>query len=207
MPVNPVWPKLFGEKYWPEEEGCRRNVPAERAGGIADGFAGGELLDRRAAEHAMVRVDAAVEDHLRECGDIARGGEKSRVAGDAAHGPGVFVVDFALDQALAIGRIVFGGSDARATDFARRIEERIVHPSGAKICLLGEFVERIAGEALDDFAEQDKSEIGVFDLRCRARGRAARPSRARERRRDPSLLDRNRDARAGRNRAAAACAR
>ena len=61
-----------------------------------------------------MRVDAAIENHLRECGDVAGGGEKAGVAGDAAQGPGVFVMNFALEQALAIGGVVFGGSDARA---------------------------------------------------------------------------------------------
>ena len=61
-----------------------------------------------------MRVDAAVEKHLRECGDIARRGEKSRVARNSAHRPGVFVMHFADDQALAKGGVVFGGSDARA---------------------------------------------------------------------------------------------
>ena len=71
-------------------------------------------VDGGAASDAVMRVDAAIQHHLRERGDVARRGEKARVAGDAAHGPGVFVMDFALDQALAVGGVVFGGSDARA---------------------------------------------------------------------------------------------
>ena len=46
----------------------------------------------------MVGVDAAIEHHLREFGDVARGGEKAGMAGDAAHGVGVFVMNFALER-------------------------------------------------------------------------------------------------------------
>ena len=56
-------------------------------------------------------VDAAIENHLRENGHVARCGEKAGVPGDAAHGPGVFVMHFALDQALAVGGVLFGGRD------------------------------------------------------------------------------------------------
>ncbi len=92
VPVKPVWPKLLGEKYSPEEEGgAGTSQPSARAESPIV-VARGELLDGRAPEHAVVRVDAAVEHHLRECGDIARRREKSGMAGDAAHGPGIFVV-------------------------------------------------------------------------------------------------------------------
>ena len=39
-------------------------------------------------------------------------------------------------------------------------------PSGAKISLRAKCVERDAGEAFDNFAEKDKAEVGVFDLRA-----------------------------------------
>ncbi len=118
-----------------------------------------------AREDAMVGVDAAVQDHLRENRDVAGGGKKSSVAGDAAHGPGVFVVHFALQQALAEIDVVFGGSN-RGPQLARRIELRIVHAERRENVLLGEFVERDSGEALNDFAEQDETEVGIFHLRA-----------------------------------------
>ena len=53
-----------------------------------------------------MRINAAIEEHLRERGDIAGRGEKSGVARNATHGPGIFVVHFAPNQALAIGGVV-----------------------------------------------------------------------------------------------------
>ena len=80
-----------------------------------------------AGDDAMMRVDAAVENHLGKGGEIAGSGKKSRVAGDAAHGPGIFVVDFALDEPSCDRSRRFPWARFAARNFARRIEERVVH--------------------------------------------------------------------------------
>ena len=118
------------------------------------------------AQDAVMRVDAAIEHHLRECGDVAGGGEKPGVAGDAAHGPGVFVVHFAL-RAGACGRWRrLRWERCASAGSCGGLKRELFIPSGAKISLR-EFVERIAGEALDDFAEKDEAEVGVFDFLAR----------------------------------------
>ena len=85
----------------------------------------------------MVRVDAAVQNHLREGGDIACGGEQSGVAGDSAHGPGIFVVNFAPDEPLAEGRVVFRGSDS-SRSLRGGLNMELFIPSGVENVLLRE---------------------------------------------------------------------
>ena len=132
----------------------RGHVPANRAGGIADGYARGEFLDGGAREQAAVRVDSAVENHLREDGQIARGGKKSGVPGDAAHGPGILIVHFAPNEALAKLLVVLGGSDA-APQGLRRIEKRFGHRERLENVAGGESVERFAGEAAARFRREE----------------------------------------------------
>ena len=113
----------------------------------------------------MVSVNAAIEDHLRENGDVASRGKKSGVAGDAAHGPGVFVVDFARTSRLRKW-CRFRWARCRARSERGGLKSEFFIASGAKISLCANSVERFAGKALDDFAEQNESEVGVFDLRA-----------------------------------------
>ena len=80
--------------------------PAESAGAAGKLLRRGELGDGGALEDAIVSVDAAVEEHLAERGEVWRCAEDTRVAGDAADAEGVFVVN-------SVGAIqdqrVFGG--------------------------------------------------------------------------------------------------
>ena len=78
------------------------------------------------------------------------------MAGNAAHGPGVFVVDFALHQALAKIQIVFSGRNCRP-ELTRRTEQGSVHAQRRENVLLRVFVECDSGEPLNDFAEHNKS--------------------------------------------------
>ena len=49
-----------------------------------------------------------------EAGEIGRAGKKSGVAGDAAHHAGVFVMHFALDDAMAESAVIVGRRNERA---------------------------------------------------------------------------------------------
>ena len=85
-----------------------------------------------AREQAMVGVDSAIEHHLREDGHIAGRGEKAGMARDAAHGPGIFVVHFAPDQALAkVASFSVGAISGRRRRGGLNIERFM--PSGSKI--------------------------------------------------------------------------
>jgi hypothetical protein len=85
------------------------------------------------------------------------------MAGNAAHGPGVFVVHFRVDRAATKGAVVFRWGDACAQP-SGRIEERRRHAQRREDTRAGKRIERSAGDALDDRAEKDKAQIGVFDL-------------------------------------------
>src|SRR5216683_7568405 len=74
--------------------------PSEGARAARKLLRSGELRDGRAPQDAVMRVDAAVQEHLAKGSKIGRGAEESGVAGDAADGEGVFVVDLALHQAV-----------------------------------------------------------------------------------------------------------
>ena len=112
----------------------RGAVGKERHGGVGD--------------DAHVVVDAAVQHHLGEDGEVGGGGEESRVTGDAAKREGVLVVHLALER-IAARRGDFGGRDAVPHRVGRE-EERVVHPERLEDALGEEDVEAKAGDRLDD---------------------------------------------------------
>ena len=130
MPVG-IGAKIFS--------GLRRiggSVPAERAGSACwNGFAAGKEGDRFRAENR----GSALEHGGRENRDVVRVGKQARVSGYTAQDRGVFVLNFALDYAIAEGAaeggvfpscgfnaLVGGWGNAGANSF-RRVERRIRH--------------------------------------------------------------------------------
>ncbi len=91
------------------------DIPAEAAQNrlIGGRLRRGEFLDRGGAEQADSIALAVVQHHLRELGEIGRGGEHAGMTRDAAHVAGRIVVHLAA-QRLARRWIDFRGSDARA---------------------------------------------------------------------------------------------
>src|SRR6185503_20419604 len=69
-------------------------IPAQRA---RSGSSAGEQLDRGIARDPDSVVLALVEHHLGENREVGGAGKEPSVPGDAAQGPSVLVVDFALD--------------------------------------------------------------------------------------------------------------
>ncbi len=92
----------------------------------------------------MVRVDAAVQEHLAECGEIGRGAEETGVTGHSANGEGVFVVNFAVHQAVPQVVVDFRWRDA-GPEFLRRAEHGIFHAERREDVGFCEVVERVAG--------------------------------------------------------------
>src|SRR5579862_6355876 len=113
-----------------------------------------------------MRVNTSIQNHLREDGNVSGCRKQTRITCDSAHGPGVLIVNFALNQAFAIAQVILSGRNARATR-TRRIEQRSFHSEWRKDFFSREFRQRFAREALDDFAEQDESKIGILDLLAR----------------------------------------
>src|SRR5690349_45846 len=83
------------------------------------------------------------------------------MAGYSAHDGGVFIVDFALDQAMAEGAVVFGGRDCES-DFGWRVEAGVRKIEFGKDLAPAELVENFAGEPFERFAQQDEADITVF---------------------------------------------
>ena len=71
-----------------------------------------------------------------------------------------------MDLLAAIFLIIFRGSDARAQRFRRR-KHRIRQAQRLADGIFREGVEILARQSLDDLAQQNKSEIGIFDVRAR----------------------------------------
>ncbi len=91
---------------------------------------------------------------------IGRGAEESGVAGDAADGEGVFVVDLALHQAVPQIVINLCRRNPRPKFFGRA-EHGVFHGERREDISLCEVVERAPGESLDDFRHEDDAEIGI----------------------------------------------
>ncbi len=113
-----------------------------------------------------MRVDTSIQDHLGEDGDVSGSRKQTRITGDSAHSPGILVMNFALNQAFAIAQVILRGRNAGAKR-TRRIEQRSFHFERRKDFLSREFCQRFTREALDDFAKQDESKIGILDLLAR----------------------------------------
>src|ERR1700722_345423 len=99
----------------------------------------------------MVRIAAAVQQRLTKGRKIGRGTEKPGVGCNPADGEGIFVVNFALHQAMT--KIVI---DLRWRDlwpkFLRGAKHGVRHSQWIENIALGQIIKRAASKALDDFA-------------------------------------------------------
>lgn len=104
----------------------RRHGPAERARSAGELLRRSELYNRRVPQDSLVRIDAAVQQHLAKRRQIWRGAEHSRVPGNAANRVRIFVVYFALDQPVPV-IVVDLRRRNRWPEFFRRLVHRILH--------------------------------------------------------------------------------
>ena len=120
----------------------------------------GEERDRRIGHDANAVVDAAIEQHLREHGEVFGGAEQSRVTGYATEGIGIFVMH------LAAQRIAARRRDFRWRDPYRRHRVRtemgVRHAELGEHTALEECVERPAAGRFCHEAEQVGPEVGVL---------------------------------------------
>ena len=109
------------------------------------------MKERGAAlQHALCK-----NRHVQGCGKTAS------MAGDSAHDEGVFVIDLALNHAVAERLVIFGWGDERLP-ILRRAEGHARETERGKDLALAEAVERLAGEALQSFAQQDEADIAIL---------------------------------------------
>ena len=181
---------MRGPKYFPDCEGAD-GVSQPRARDVPAG------ADSRRVNSATVsgrRMGAAgVEHGMGELGEIGGGREKPGVSGYAAEDAGIFVLHFALDDAIAesaAGGVIasarrglrFRRLPARVSDphgpsrssavggiergFLRRIEG-CIHAERGKDFAPAKTVERFVGEAFERNAEKNKSDVAVFGAGAR----------------------------------------
>src|SRR5215471_14649302 len=97
---------------------------------------------------------APAEHRMREGGEIRCRRKQTGVAGDPLHHAGVFVLNFALDDAPAECPIVRSGRDLRSPRL-RRGERGTCHAKGAKNFTLAKPVERLLGDPFESETEQE----------------------------------------------------
>lgn len=111
---------------------------------------------------------AAVEKHLTENREVVSGGEKSRVTCNAADGTRARVVRNAAKNVAKAGAGLRSGRQINF--FSRgnvgnprcgRKKTRVLHAERAIKILRGIFVEALASDALDQFAEQNEIRVAV----------------------------------------------
>src|SRR5581483_6823537 len=152
--------KRAGRKPPARLRGRCGNIPAERMAGAAD-------LDRAREEFHRVRPQdgmAAAQHGSGEAGNVMGSRENPGVSGYASHHPGIFVVDFALNHAAAERTVILRGRDGGSAAHGRT-EAGVCHAQGPKDFALAEALERLAGNALQSEAEDDKPDIAVLDAK------------------------------------------
>ena len=119
----------------------------------------GEEIDGRLADDLDAVVLAAIQHHLREHREVSGGTEETGMSRHTAQGVGVFVVNL-TSQRIAARRSDLGGSDAIPQGVGGTIH-RLVHPEGFEHASCQVFVERLAGDDLDQESQNIGTQIGV----------------------------------------------
>ena len=104
------------------------------------------------------------------------------MSSNSAHDGSVFVIDLALNQAMAEGAVIFRGRDYEFLA-GRRVKAGMAEIEFGEDLTPAELVQRLAGKLLQRFTQKDKADIAVFGagagIGCErdvgGPGRAARP--------------------------------
>jgi hypothetical protein len=91
------------------------------------------------------------------------------MASNSAENGGVFIVDFALNKAVAKSMVIFSGWDERFPIY-RWIEDSMRKSEFGEDLSLAKLVQRLARELLDDFSQQDEADVAVFGAGSRIGG-------------------------------------
>ncbi len=87
------------------------------------------------------------------------------MAGDSAHDGGIFIVDLALNQAMAEGAVIFCGRDC-GLQVGWRVEAGVRKIEFGEDFTLAELVQRLAGKLFQRLAQQDEANVTVFGARA-----------------------------------------
>src|SRR5262249_1748807 len=83
------------------------------------------------------------------------------MTGDAAHDPGVLVIDLALDDSVAEVSVVLRGRDPMFVA-GRWVETHARQVELQKNLPAAEFIERLTGQDGEDFSQSDEANVAIF---------------------------------------------
>ena len=156
-------------------------VPAQAPGGVVQALGLGELVHDVLAEELVAAVSAGQHDGG-QLGQVLGVGEQASVAGDALHGVvGLLVVDLALDGVGAdvleadgavpgVAVELGGGTVVLLKAVLQGLVGDVGQAHGLPEGLLQELVQALAGDLLDDEAQQHVVHVGVHGLAARLIG-------------------------------------
>ena len=144
----------------------RRRIPAKCAGTPVRSLSLSEEFDGFTREKVgfcdlWVGIPDAVEDFGGETKQVGHIGEEPGVPGHAIQEPGIFVLHFSLNTAVAEGGVLFCGRDGWP-DLRRRAEAGGSHAEGFVDFAVCPGLQGVTGADFEGFAEQDETGIGVF---------------------------------------------
>ena len=156
-----------GEKCLPEDEGSRWRIPAQRARTALGRLPLGQSAPKRAASNeeglgsepagfALRRIAPGEAQKVRDVG------EKSGMSCDAAQHPCVFVLDLALNAAMAEGGVFFGGRNRAAARPASGQNPWPPCPAAERLRGASRKREVFANQGLKRLAQQDEAGVGVL---------------------------------------------
>ena len=179
VPVKPVCPNDPTGSSSPRlDEYDGIDVPAETAHVAIrrTGRRRRHLRDRQRRQDARAAIDATVEQHAAEDGEIGGRAEETGVAGDAAHPPGRRIVDDAAKHRHSWSlarpserRAVLGRRNAR-TQAPGGKKHRVLHPERREDPIVRKAIERLPAHAADDVAEQKVIDVAVDESFTRRSG-------------------------------------
>ncbi len=107
-----------------------------------------------------MRVHAAVQQHLTKRRQVRRSAEHACVPGNSANRIGVLVMHLALHQTVAQLVIDFRWRNFRP-QLLGRVVHRVLHADGIEDVFVCQHIERLAGQPLNNFRQQDDAQVGV----------------------------------------------
>jgi len=119
----------------------------------------GHLAAARHLIQRLLRQHLSLQEGAAEAREIAGRAEKAGMAGYAAHGIRIFVVDLAHHDAAPPAAALGGGGCV--TEIAARAEPGVFHFQRRKNPVVTEVVQPVTGGQFDDFAQDNKSEVRI----------------------------------------------
>ncbi len=165
-PREPGVPEAVSGKILSAQSARCRHGPAKRTRSAGKLLRRGELRHRPAPQNPLVRVHAAVQQHLAKRRQIWRGAEYARVPGHTANRKGIFVVHFTLHQPVPQILVKLRRRNLRPQLF-RRLVHRVFHSEGQENKTVRQVIELSSRQSFDNLRHQNNSQVRIDFLRSR----------------------------------------